>query len=121
MSEREANRGRDNRTKALAEEANALRRLLEGLSGRLDDLAVQMEKAQLKDYVNLMSRPWQLIWRNWLSGIARGIGIALGFTFFAATIVWLLQILGALNLPIIGDYIAEIVKIVQRQLEIEHY
>ncbi|CAI6020674.1 DUF5665 domain-containing protein [Cohnella sp. JJ-181] len=121
MSEEKPDGGQNAKMKSLAEEAGALRRLLEKLSARLDDLAVQMEKAQLRDYVNLMSRPWQLIWRNWLSGIARGIGIALGFTFFAATIVWLLQVLGALNLPIIGDYIAEIVKIVQRQLEIEHY
>jgi hypothetical protein len=32
-----------------------------------------------------------------------------------------LRILGALNLPIIGDYIADIVKIVQIQLEGKQY
>jgi hypothetical protein len=53
--------------------------------------------------------------------LTRGIGIALGFTFFAATIVWILQMLGKLNLPIIGDYIADIVRIVQRQLQINPY
>lgn len=37
---------------------------------------------------------------------------------FAATIIYVLQALGALNLPIIGDYIADIVRIVQRQLEL---
>ena len=52
-----------------------------------------------------------------VSGMARGIGIAIGFTFFAATILYVLQMLGKLNLPIIGDYIADIVRIVQRQLE----
>ncbi len=67
-----------------------------------------------------MHSPWQLIWRNLLAGVTRGIGIALGFTFFAATIIWLLQALGKLNLPIIGDYIADIVRIVQRQLELPY-
>jgi hypothetical protein len=105
----------------LKEQATLLRRTLETVTDRLDKLALDMEKAELKEYVNLMRSPWSLIWRNFLSGITRGIGIALGFTFFAATIVWLLQLLGALNLPIVGDYIADIVRIVQRQLEIKTY
>lgn len=41
--------------------------------------------------------------------------------FFAATILYVLQFLGALNLPIIGDYIADIVRIVQIQLEGKGY
>lgn len=108
-------------TTQLAEEANALRSTLQFLSDRIDKLALNMEKAQLKEYVNLMHKPWQLIIKNFLAGLSRGIGIALGFTFFAATIVWLLQLLGALNLPIVGDYIADIVRIVKRQLEINPY
>ncbi|WP_239617349.1 DUF5665 domain-containing protein [Cohnella mopanensis] len=108
-------------TEKLAHEAKDLRGTLGYLSKKLDRLAIDMEKAQLKEYVNLMQRPWQLIWRNFISGISRGVGIALGFTFFAATIVYLLQFLGALNLPIVGDYIADIVRIVQRQLEINPY
>lgn len=105
----------------LAEEAKELRGTLGFLSKKLEQLSLDMEKAQLKEYVNLMHHPWQLIWRNFISGLFRGVGIALGFTFFAATIVYLLQFLGALNLPVVGEYIAEIVKIVQRQLEISSY
>ncbi len=108
-------------TTRLAEEAGALRNTLDFLADRIDKLALDMEKAQLKEYVNLMHKPWQLIIKNFLAGLSRGVGIALGFTFFAATIVWLLQLLGALNLPIVGDYIADIVRIVKRQLEINPY
>jgi hypothetical protein len=108
-------------TNHLAEEAKELKGMLKFLTEKLERLSVDMEKAQLKEYVNLMQRPWQLIWRNFISGLSRGVGIALGFTFFAATIVYLLQFLGALNLPIVGDYIADIVRIVQRQLEINPY
>jgi len=105
----------------LAEEAKDLRGTLGYLTEKLERLSVDMEKAQLREYVDLMHRPWQLIFRNLVAGTARGVGIALGFTFFAATIVYLLQLLGALNLPIVGDYIADIVRIVQRQLEINPY
>ncbi|MBB6677299.1 DUF5665 domain-containing protein [Cohnella lubricantis] len=102
-------------------EARALRQVLDALTKRIDNLATDLEKAELKEYVNLMRHPWSLIWRNFISGLLRGIGIAFGFTFFAATIVWLLQQLGALNLPIVGDYVADIVRIVQRQLEMKTY
>ncbi|MDU0328674.1 DUF5665 domain-containing protein [Paenibacillus sp. 3LSP] len=81
----------------------------------------QLEKSRIAEYTELLNRPWRLIWLNLLSGTARGVGIAIGFTFFAATIIYILQILGALNLPIIGDYIADIVRIVQRQMELNTY
>ncbi|WMT43457.1 DUF5665 domain-containing protein [Paenibacillus sp. D2_2] len=81
----------------------------------------QLERSRIAQYTELLNRPWRLIWLNILSGTARGVGIAVGFTFFAATIIYVLQVLGALNLPIIGDYIADIVRIVQRQLELNTY
>ncbi|WP_334071884.1 MULTISPECIES: DUF5665 domain-containing protein [Paenibacillus] len=81
----------------------------------------QLEKSRIAEYTALLNRPWRLLLLNLLSGTARGVGIAIGFTFFAATIIYVLQVLGALNLPIIGDYIADIVRIVQRQLELNTY
>lgn len=86
-----------------------------------EKMADQMERSRIADYTQLLHKPWRLIWLNLLSGAARGVGIAIGFTFFAATIIYVLQVLGALNLPIIGDYIADIVRIVQRQLELNTY
>ncbi|QWU18496.1 hypothetical protein KP014_23900 [Paenibacillus sophorae] len=83
--------------------------------------AQRMEKSRISEYLELLHSPWRLIWLNVLSGTARGVGIAIGFTFFAATIIYVLQVLGALNLPIIGDYIADIVRIVQHQLELNTY
>lgn len=83
-----------------------------------EKMAQQLEKSRIADYTQLLYKPWKLIWLNLLAGSAKGVGIAIGFTFFAATIIYFLQALGALNLPIIGDYIADIVRIVQRQLEL---
>ena len=76
-----------------------------------------MERTQIADYVQLMNRPFSLAWRNLLGGLSRGVGIAFGFTVFATFILYFLQLLGALNLPIIGDFIADIVRIVQHQSE----
>jgi len=83
---------------------------------KLREIAANLERAQINDYVQLMNRPWKIIRTNMLAGIARGVGIAIGVTVFTSTIVYLLQQLGALDLPIIGKYIAEIVRVVQYQL-----
>ncbi|MFH5182847.1 DUF5665 domain-containing protein [Paenibacillus sp. TAB 01] len=91
--------------------------LLAKINKQLIHVANQMEKTQIADYVQLLNSPRRLIWTNILAGISRGVGIAIGFTVFATTILYFLKMLGALNLPIIGDYIAEIVKHVQYQLE----
>ncbi len=89
---------------------------LDTIGDKLDELGIQLERAQIADYVRLLNNPKRLVRLNILTGIARGVGIAIGFTLFTATILYILQKLGALNLPIIGDYIAEIVRIVQAQL-----
>lgn len=103
----------------LAAETNAIQSTLDFLSKRIDQLAANMEKAQVAEYVNLMQRPWKLIFKNLLAGLFRGVGYAIGLSVFAATIVYILQWVGALNLPIVGDYIADIVRVVQTQLEIK--
>lgn len=100
---------------------NALQKSLAALDKRMQHIASEMERTHIAEYVDLLNRPFSLIWRNLLAGTARGVGIAIGFTFFAATILYVLRILGALNLPIIGDYIADIVRIVQIQLEGKTY
>ncbi len=72
---------------------------------------------EIAEYVQLMNHPRKLIINNLLSGIARGVGIAMGLSVFLVTALYVLRALGTLNLPIIGDYIADIVKVVQAQLE----
>lgn len=92
-------------------------KLLISMNKSIEKLAIQMEKSEISEYIQLMNRPWKIIKTNVIAGIARGVGIAIGFTIFASLIVYFLQLLGKLDLPIIGEYIAEIVKVVQHQLE----
>jgi len=90
--------------------------VLLALEGRIRELAVNMEKMKLAEYVNLLENPYKLIYINFISGIARGVGIAIGFAILGAILVLILQRLAVLNLPVIGDFIADLVKIVQSQL-----
>lgn len=84
---------------------------------QLDALIDSLKYQEIAEYVQLMNQPRKLIVNNLMSGIARGVGIALGVTVFLVTALYVLRALGALNLPIVGDYIADIVKVVQSQLE----
>jgi len=90
--------------------------VLQALEERVRELAINMEKMKLAEYVDLLENPYRLLYVNFISGIARGLGIAIGFAILGAIIVLVLQRLAVLNLPVIGDFIADLVKIVQAQL-----
>jgi hypothetical protein len=75
-----------------------------------------MEKLNLAEYVALLNNPKRYLFINFMGGIARGLGIAVGATLLAAAVLYLLQRLVMLNLPVIGNFIAELVRIVNEQL-----
>jgi len=86
------------------------------LENRVHALALLLERAKLADYVQLMHNPWRLVWVNFIAGLARGVGMAIGGTVLVALLLFLLTQVAILNLPLISDFIAEIVRLVQMQL-----
>lgn len=79
----------------------------------LEDFTNQLQRARIADYVDLMQNPGRMIIFNLFGGIARGFGIAIGFTVLGAIVIYLLQRIVVLNLPIISGVISEIVKLVK--------
>lgn len=90
----------------------------ENISRKLDKIALEMEKSKLADYVYYIENPRKMFLSNFISGIARGFGIAIGFTLLGAVVVYILQIIVRLKLPLIGEFISDIVKIVQNNMQI---
>jgi len=86
------------------------------LESRVEKIALLLEKAKIGDYVNIMTRPKALLLNNFVGGLARGFGTAIGFTVLGAVVLYLMRQAVLLNLPFIGGFIAEIVKIVQDHL-----
>lgn len=76
-------------------------------------LSHQLESMRIAEYIDLLQKPSRIIYLNFLAGIARGLGIAVGATIVFAILVELLSRLIVLNLPVIGDVIVEIMKIVE--------
>ncbi|MEW5762304.1 MAG: DUF5665 domain-containing protein [Bacillota bacterium] len=91
--------------------------LLQMLGNKIAELSIAMEKMKLAEYVALLERPYRLLYINFLTGIARGLGIAVGFAILGAVILYFLQKLVMLNLPGISTFIATIVRLVQLRLE----
>ena len=91
-------------------------RLLRVISEKVDKMAKEMEHTTIADYIQLLNSPRKLIWTNFIAGMSRGVGIAIGFTIIASTIVYLLQIIISFNLPFVGHFIADIVKQVNNHL-----
>jgi hypothetical protein len=91
-------------------------KLMRHLYQKLDDLSVQIEKLNLTEYLELLRNPRRLLYVNFLGGVARGFGMAIGFTLLGALVIYILQRLVILRLPFIGDFIADIIRIVQKEL-----
>lgn len=84
------------------------------LNKSIDDLAETLEKGNLKDLIYLLGNKKEIIVRNLLAGIFRGVGIGIGVTLISAILIFILQRIVKLNIPIIGEYITDIVEIVQK-------
>ena len=86
------------------------------INKKLDQISLKMEKSKLADYVYYMEHPRKMLWSNFLGGLARGFGAAIGFTVLGALVIYVLQWIVRWNLPFIGEYISEIVDIVENNL-----
>ena len=99
-------------------------KLEEKLNNNLEKLNYSLEKSNIFDLMELLGSKRKLFVRNFISGISKGIGIGIGFTVLSggrtalfrmitAILIIILQKIVTLNIPVIGDYIADIVDIVQ--------
>lgn len=79
----------------------------------LEQLNFALSRNRVLELMELLGNKKQLLFRNLLSGMAKGIGIGIGFTILTAILLIILQKIVTLNIPVIGDYIADIVEIVE--------
>ncbi len=78
---------------------------------------MNMEKFKLVDYVYYLEHPRKMLFANFIGGLARGFGVAIGFTMLTALTIYVLNLIVRWNLPVIGEFISELVDIVQKNLD----
>ncbi len=78
-----------------------------------EELTRTMEKTRIAEYVQYLDHPFKLLWTNFLIGIARGLGSTIGLALVLGIFVYFVQKLVLLNLPGIGDFIADFIVMIQ--------
>jgi len=82
---------------------------------KINNLNKKIEKLNLTlEELEIMGKKGEIIKRNLLAGVFRGIGIGIGVTLVSSVIVWTLQKIVTLNLPVISRYISDIIEIVKK-------
>ncbi|SHJ13103.1 hypothetical protein SAMN02745975_01341 [Geosporobacter subterraneus DSM 17957] len=84
---------------------------IEDLERRLEKIATDLERMKLADYVDIINNPRKLLYTNFIGGLARGLGTAIGLTALAAMLFYIMR--QTVNLPLIGKYIADLLDIIE--------
>ena len=93
------------------------REVLKSLAYNLEKLTSALENIKIMEYVEFLNNKRRMLYTNFLAGIARGLGMEVGFTILGAILVYLLKQVVFLNLPLISDFIANIVQLVNESLK----
>ena len=84
------------------------------LEKSIEKLNNTLQKGNIYELSYLLGNKKEMLKRNLIAGVSRGIGIGIGVTVITAILIFLMQKIVTLNIPIIGEYIADIVEIVER-------
>lgn len=58
---------------------------------KLDMIAKKLEIIKINEYVELMNDTKKLLWKNFMIGISKGLGMAVGFTVLGAIAILLFK------------------------------
>lgn len=79
-------------------------------------LSKKTSAKEMEYVLSITGSTWHIIKINFIAGITRGAGFGIGITLITAIIAIMLQKMVTLNIPVIGEYITDIVRIVENNL-----
>lgn len=85
------------------------------LYNKIDNLNRILEKVNIDELGYILGNKKEIFFRNIIAGIARGVGIGIGVTVITAILVIIAQRIIKLNIPIIGEYVLDIMEIVEQK------
>ena len=81
---------------------------------KIKELNKNIEENNILELSEVLGNTKKLLVKNFFSGIIKGIGIGIGFSILSAILIYILQKIIRLNIPVISEYIADIIDIVQK-------
>ena len=80
---------------------------------QLDKLAQRLENSGIADYVKLSGNLPKILWLNFLSGVARGLGFTVGTAIVLAILYKVVSQIISMNIPYLTELLNELVMMVQ--------
>lgn len=79
----------------------------------LEKLANRLESMQIARYLEVLEKPRKLIVTNFIAGIARGLGFAIGTTIIFAIVIEVLRRIILLNIPLLSNYLVDVIRMIE--------
>ena len=87
------------------------------LDDRIERVIAAAERMRLGDYVRFESDRRRRFLDAFWQGVARGLGIMVGFSVLGAAVLFFLQDLAQRNLPGISNFVAQVVALVRLRIQ----
>ena len=72
---------------------------------QLDQLVKRLDSSGIAEYVKLSQRTGKILWLNFLSGVAKGLGFTIGTTMVLAVVYKILSHIISMNIPFITEWL----------------
>lgn len=76
---------------------------------QIDQLLTRLDASGIAEYVKLSQRTGRILWLNFLSGVARGLGFTIGTTLVLAILYKILSRIISMNIPYITEWLQKII------------
>lgn len=87
------------------------------LDEQMERFIAAAERMRLGDYVRFESDRRRRLRDAFLQGVARGLGVMVGFAVLGTVVVYILQDLARRNLPGISEFVAQVIQLAQLRLQ----
>ena len=76
-------------------------------------LLQRLDNAGLTEYVKLSQKTGRILWLNFLSGIARGLGFSIGASLVLAVVYKIVARIISMNIPYLTELLQQIMSMAQ--------
>ena len=87
------------------------------LDEKMERFIAAAERMHLGEYIRFESDRRRRLWDSFWQGVARGLGVMVGFSILGALLIYILQDIAQRNLPGISAFLARVITLVQMRLQ----
>lgn len=76
---------------------------------QLDDIAKRLENSGVAEYVKLSQNTGKILWLNFISGVARGLGFTVGTAIVLAILYDVVSTIISMNIPYLTELLTDLI------------